>query len=255
MKLSLRHLVGSALLIVAVVISYDLVESLQGGPCPGEGTGWIVGNLIASAFVLYFFAGFRLVVARKYLVMAISTLWAWHLLVLSPFLANTCMGYRNLDTLRQVLGFGFREFVIASVLVATASSCALFLRYRTVDNSSMQDRRTFLRLAVAGAAVVSVVLVAGMYWIVPLLRDAYSTFGADLPVPTLVLIKTYQYWLILPCASVAGYLYVRWRDQYCERQLQIALNAAVGLIFLLNIASGTFIFSALAPLMTLCSCI
>jgi len=255
MKLSIRHFAWAPLLIAAVAISYGLVESFQGEPCPEERSGWMAGRLIAVAFALYFFAGYWFVVARRYVAMTILTLWAWHLLILSPFLATKCSEQRSLDQLRQVAGFGFWDFVIATALVAIASSFALFLRYRMVNGSPLPDRRTFLRISVAGATVVSVVLAAGVYWIVPLLREAYSTFGAALPAPTLVLLDTYQYWTVLPLACVVGFLYVRMRDQYSEGQLQIALNGAVGLIILLNVASSTFLFSALAPVKTMCGCV
>jgi hypothetical protein len=255
MKLSIRYFAWAPLLIVALVISYGLVESLQSEPCPEGYKAWIAIRLIAAAFALYFFAGYWLVVTRKYVTMTILTLWAWHLLILSPFLATECSEQRSLDQLRQAAGFGFWEFAIAMGLVATASSFALVLRYRTVNGLPAPDRRTFLRLSFAGATVVSIALAAGAYWIVPFLHETFARFGADLPAPTLLLLDTYQYWVILPLACAIGFLYIRKPDHPSEDKLQIALNGAVGLIILLNVASSAFVFSALAPIKTSCGCV
>jgi hypothetical protein len=51
---------------------------------------------------------------------------------------------------------------------------------------------------------------------------------------------------------VAGLLCVGLKDRYSERQLQFALTGAVALIVLLNVASSAFLFSALAPVKTMC---
>jgi hypothetical protein len=256
MKLSSRHFAGALLLIAALAISYGLVESLQRGPCPGEREGWIAGRVISAAFALYFFASAWMAVRCKYVGMAIVTLLAWHLLVLSLFLPSDFFSrYRGLDRFRQAVGFGFWEFVIATSLVAIASCFALFWRYRMVNGSPAAVRRRFLRLCVAGATVVSVALAAGAYWIVPHLGEVYSTFGVDLPAPTLLLRDMYRYWIALPLACVLGLLYVGIRDQYSERQLQIALNSAVGLVILLNLAASIFLFSMLAPFLRLGQCV
>jgi hypothetical protein len=54
---------------------------------------------------------------------------------------------------------------------------------------------------------------------------------------------------------VAGLLCVALKDRYSERQLQFALTGAVALIVLLNVASSAFLFSALAPVKTMCGCV
>ncbi len=251
LKPSIRHFAWAPLLMVAVAISYGLVESLQSEPCPEEHQAWIAIRLIAAAFSLYFFAGYWLAVARNYVTLTILTLWAWHLLILSPFMATECSEQRSLDQLRQAAGFGFWEFAIAIGLVATASSFALFLRYRTVNGSPAPNQRAFLRLSFVGATVVCVALAAGAYWMVPFL----ARLGADLPAPTLLLLDTYQYWVILPLVCVIGLLYFRNPDYPSDGNLHIALNVAVGLIILLNIASSAFVFSALAPVKTSCGCV
>ena len=255
MKLSIRHFAWAPMLLVAAAISYGLVESIHSEPCGEERHAWMAGRLIAATFVLYLFVGYWLAVTRKYLVMAIVTLWAWHLLTISPFLATKCSEQRSLDHLLQVVGFGLWEFVIAIALVATASSIALFMRYRTVNSLPAADRTIFLRLSVAGATVVFVALAAGVYWIGPRLREAYVQFGADLPAPSLVLLDTHQYWMVFPIACAIGFLYVQRKNQFSESQLQFALNAAIGLIILLNVASSIFLFSALAPVKTMCGCV
>lgn len=255
LKLSIRHLACAPLLILAVAISCGLAESLQSEPCPEKHEAWIAGRLIAVAFALYFFAGYWLAFARKYVPLAILTLWAWHLLILSPFFATECSEQRGLDQLREAAGFGFWEFAIVIGLVATASSFALFLRYRTVNGSSAPDQRTLLRLSFAGVTVIFVVLARGAYWIVPFLHETFARFGADLPAPTLLLLDTYQYWVILPIACVIGFLHVRRPDHPSEGNLQIALNVVVGLIILLNVASSAFVFSVLAPVKTSCGCV
>lgn len=255
MMLSTRHFAWAPLLIVALGVSYGLVESLQGTPCPQEHKAWVAFNAIAAAFALYFFVSYWLIVTRKYLEMTIVTLWAWHLLILSPFLTIKCSEQRSLDYLRQAVGFGFWEFVIAIALVATASSFALVLRYRAMNGSLAPARHTLLRLSFAGATVVSIALAAGAYWAGPRLREAYGRFGADLPAPSLVLLDTYQYLMVFPLVCVIGFFYVNTRVQYSERQLQIALNTAIGLVVLLNFASSIFVFSALAPVKTMCGCV
>ncbi len=255
MKISIRHVVWAPLLIVALALSYTVTESLQGEPCPEERTGWMVGNFIVATFALYFFVGYWIVVTRKYMVMAILTVWAWHLLVLSPFLATTCSEHKSLDKLREVVGFGLREFVIAIALVVIASSFALFFRYRKLNGLPAQSQRTFLRLFVASATAVSIALGAGAYWMVPRLRDAFVSFGADLPVPTLVLLDTYQYWMVFPIACVVGLIWVTAKRQYTDSELRIALNGALGLIILLNVLLSSLLFSAFAPVKTMCRCI
>ena len=250
-----RHLAAALLLIGVVAISYGLVESLRGEPCAGERTAWVAGRLIAAAFAVYLFAGAWMVAARRYVAMAILTLWAWHLLVLSPFLATSCSEQRNLDRLREVAGFGLPEFVIAAVLVASASSFALASRYPRANGSAVSHRRTLLRLAVAGATAVAVALAAGAYWTVPHLSEAYAMLGPDLPSPTLVLLDAHEYWALLPLACVTALLYVGLKERYSERQLQLAMNGTVGLIVLLNVASSLFLFSAFAPIKTMCGCV
>jgi len=255
MKLSIRHFTAAPLLILALAFSYFLVASLQYGPVSPVQDSWTEAKLVTMAFALYFFAGYWMVVARKYVAMAIISLWAWHLFVLTPYLAP-CEGYRNFERFRQTMGFGVREFAIAIALVAIASSVALYLRYRTLNGMPAPERRKRLRLCVAIAAVVSAPLAAAAYWIVPLLREAHFGLGADLPTPTLAavfavpygLFLPLAYWMALPLASVAGLLYVNIRSEYSEAQLRIALNGAVGLIILLNVVSSAFVVAALAPL-------
>jgi hypothetical protein len=254
-KILTRYLVWAPLLIVALAISYVLGESLQRGPCPGERTGWVAGNLVAAAFALYFLVGYWVVVTRKYLVMAILTVWAWHLLAVSPVLRSTCSEQKGLDRLHEALGFGFREFVIALALLATASSVALFLRYRKSTGSPARDPRTSLRLFVAGAAGASIALTVGVYWMVPLLRDAFANFGAELPQPTFLLVDTYQYWIVLLLACVAGVLYLAMKRQYTDGQLRIALNGALGLIILVNVLAGAVAFTTFLPVLQLCACV
>jgi hypothetical protein len=250
MRLSIRHCAAVLLVAGGLAVSYGLAESLQGEPC-GERAGWMAGNLIAAAFALYLFAGAWMVVARRYVAMAIATLPAWHLLVLSPFLATRCAERARLEQLGEAVGFGFRGFVVATALIALASALALVAR----DRVPAPDRRAFLRLAIAGATAVSVALVAAAHWIVPRLREAYAAFGADLPAPTLVLVNGYQYWTALPIACLAGLVYVAIGERHSERQLQMALAGTAGLIVLLNLASGALVFSALAPVKTMCGCV
>ena len=247
MKLSIRHFAAAPLLILALAISYFLVASLQVGPSIPVQDAWTADKLIITAFALYFFAAYWMVVARKYVVMAILSLWAWHLFILTVSLA-ICEGNRNFERFRQTTGFGVPEFEIAITLVAIASSVALYLRYRTVNALPAPDRRASLQFCAAVSTVVSAALAAGAYWMVAQLREL---FPLDLPTPTLVLLYTYQYWIVLPLACAAGLFYVNIRREYSERQMQIALTGAVAVIILLNMASSAFVVAALAPFRTL----
>ena len=83
----------------------------------------------------------------------------------------------------------------------------------------------------------------------------YARFGADLPAPTLILFDAYQYLAALPVLFVASLIFVAVRNQYNERQMNIALNGAVGLIIFFNLLFSAFVFSALAPIKTLCRCV
>ena len=251
MKVSTRHIVWAPLLIVAIAISYGLVESLRNEPCPSERVMWLVGNLIAVVYALYFFAGYWVIVTRRYVEMTILSGWAWHLLLLTPFLATACSESKSLDQLRQVLGVGLAELVIAIVLVALASSWAVFLRYRVSNRLPMEGRRRFLRLLIAGATAASIVLSAAALFATPLLRDAY---GPDLPMPTLVLFDAYRYLAVLPVPFIASLIFVAVRNLYDERQMNIALNGAVALIIFFNLLFSAFVFSALAPVKTMCRC-
>jgi hypothetical protein len=249
MKPSLRHFAAMPLLIGGLAVAYGLAESLQGEPCGGTGSN--AGRLIPAAFALYLFAGSWLVASGRYVAMAVATLFAWHLLVLSPFVGMGCAEHRRLDQLREATGFGLGEFAIATAAIVIASALVLDARYRV----PAPDRRTFLRLALAGATAASVALAAAAYWIVPRLRETYAALGGDLPAPTLALVNGYQYWAAVPLVCLAGLVYVAVGDRHSERQLHTALNGTVGLIVLLNLASGAFVFSALAPAKTMCGCV
>jgi hypothetical protein len=69
------------------------------------------------------------------------------------------------------------------------------------------------------------------------------------------LVNGYQYWTALPIACLAGLVYVAIGERHSERQLQMALAGTAGLIVLLNLASGALVFSALAPVKTMCGCV
>ena len=182
--------------------------------------------------------------------MAILTLWAWHVYVFVPLLAP-CEGSSAFDRFRRMMGFGAREFAIAVALVAIASSVTLYVRYRSEDGSQAPERRTRHRMCVALAAIVSAALVAGARWMVPLLIEAYSSLGADLPTLTLALFSTYEYWMVILLACLAGLIYAFVRSDYSERQLQIALNGVIGLVVALNLLSSALLFAAVGPLRTL----
>lgn len=246
MKLSVRRYVTGLLLLFALATSLILPAALQGDLSSSDWTGWIV---VTTMLALLFSVVYWMAVARMYAVISILTLWAWYLFLL--VILAPCEGSRNFDRFRQMIGFGVWEFTIAIALVAIASSVVLYLRFRTVNGSPAPDQRKCLRLCVAICTVVSAPLAAGAYWLVPLLRYAHFGFGADLPAPTLALVFSYQYLLALPLACVAALLFVNIRSEYSEARLRIALNGVVGLIVLLNLASGAFVYAVFAPLRTL----
>lgn len=251
----IRYILSAPLLLVALVIAYAVAVSLLREPCPTERSGWIAANLVGSAFALYFAALYFIVAGRQYMVAAMATLWAWHLLILWPFLATECNEAERLEALRLATGFGLFEFMAPIVLVALASSVALYFRYRRLDARNVVAARRFLQLLLAAVAAGSVVLSAAALLALPHLREGYSQLGADLPLATMALLGSYAYWIAFPVICIACLGLVLWRRAFVDRHIRIALAGGLLLLLTLNILLDAFAASALAPAKTLCSCL
>ena len=256
MKLPARLAAWSPLLLLACALAYGAVLSLQDEPCPEERAGRAAGTFIAAAFALYFFAGYWLGVTRRYLALAVASLFAWHLLVLTPFLTNTCSEGKRLAALRQVTGFGLHECAIALVIIATASAIALVIRYRKLGSSSPLAVRRFLLLLAAGATAVTTVLWLGALVLVPSLRVAYQgLLAADLPMPTMLLLDYYGFLAAVPLVCLAGLIHVAMRRDSGGGHAGLSLKPAMALLVFINFYAVVLVFAALAPVKTMCRCI
>lgn len=256
MPFSKRYLDWSPLLLIGLAISYSVIETLWTEPCLQEREGRTAGNLIATAFALYFFAGYGLGITRKYLLMSILTLWAWHLLALSQVLApGSCAQTANRDRLGELTGFGLGPAMTAVLLLGGATTIAMLLRYRRMDGWPVGLRRTGLAILVALAVLFLGLFTIAAFSLVPQFREVFRAFGADLPSPTLFVLEQYRYVAFAWILSLAALLYVTTRRTYSDRRLGILLNGAIAMLVLVNMVLSGSVFALYAPVLTMCRCV
>ncbi len=255
MKPPARLAAWSPLLLLACALAYGVFLSLQDEPCPEERAGRAAGTFIAAAFALYFFAAYWLGVTRRYLVLTVASLFAWHLLVLTPFLTNTCSEGKRLAALRQVTGFGLPECAIALVIIAIASSIALFIRYRRVEENSSLAVRRFLMMLAAGATALSTALWLGALAVVPRLGPAYGSLAADLPMQTMLLLDYYHFLAAIPLVCLAGLLRIAMRQDSGGGRGGRSLKVAMVLLVFVNVYAAVLVLAVLSPVKTMCRCI
>lgn len=256
MQLSRRHVIWAPLFVIGLALSYALFEDLRTEPCPQERAGRPAANLLTGAFALYFFAGYGLMVTRRHLVMAIVTLWAWQILVLSPVLAPSgCAEAASRDRLGQLTGFAFGSAVLAVVLLGAVTSVATHLRFRRIVRWSESQQRTALVSLAALAALCFGILATGAGVLVPRFRESFKDFGADLPLPTLLLLE-YGWLLWLAFAACVGLVaYAIARRERTGRQLEIELNLGLTMLGGANVALSASLLAAYLPVISMCRCL
>lgn len=255
MSLSKRHIAWAPLLIAGLALSYAIVERLEGEPCPGEHIERVVGLVITGAFALYFLLGYWLAVTRAHLALAIATFWAWQLLVISPVLAPACGGLTREGLWAKPVGLGFLGFVAGIVVLGIATSIAMYRRYRVMPGLGWEARRAFLLRLLAGTTLVAVLLTAGTYAVAPMFQEIYTSFGADLPAPTLALLAGYPFIALAALPFIAALLYAARRTRYSDSQLSAGLNGAIGLLIAVNVLMSTLMFTFFAPMLKMCGCV
>ena len=255
MPLTRRHVMGSPLLLAGLAFAWALAVSLQDPRCEAERAGWIANNLVLGTFVAYFGGTYFAVLARRYLAAGIATLWAWHLLMFWPSLDTHCEDAKRQALLRESLGFGLPELVIAVAIAGLLGSLALAWRYRHAEQRPLPDRaRSLLRVLVLLTGAAAVVWLA-LSFTGAMLRDAYGRLGSDLPEPTLLFLSAYPYSAVLPIACLAPVLVIRGAGTPDERRTRWGLDGAAALAVLLNVVLSAAAFAVLAPARSLCSCL
>lgn len=255
MSLSKRHIAWAPLLIIGFALLYAIVEGLQAEPCQGEHIEWAISLVITGAFAIYFLIGYWLAVSRNYLALAIATLWAWQLLVITPVLAPACGGLTRESLWFKPAGLAFLGIVASILVLGALTSIAMYRRYRIVPHLGLVARRAFFLRLLAGATLVAVLLTAGTYVGVPIIRDNFALFGADLPAPTLALFAGYSYAPLAALPFIAVLLYAANKTGYSDTQLNTFLNRAIGLLIAVNALTSALMFAFFAPMLKACTCV
>ena len=256
MQLSKRHLAWSPLLLIGLAISYYLIEELRTEPCPQEREGRTAASVITVTFALYFLAGYWIVVTRKYLLMAVLALWAWHLLALSPVLApNSCAQASARDRLGEISGFGFGAAMATVFVFGAVASAAMVLRYRKVDAWPLPRKRAALAVLLALASLSFGFLVIGAFALAPQFREVFAAFGADLPLPTLLLLEHDGFSPLAPLLCLVALAFFAAMREPSDRTLAIGLTGAIGLLVLANVTLSASVFALYAPVLKMCRCL
>lgn len=250
-----RLVAWSPFLLVALALIYGLGESVRGQPCARDYADWLARNAILAVFAFYFFFGYFLLVTRRYLGMGLISLWVGHLFAISPFLASVCSQSIARDRIGNALGFGFWAFASANAAIAAMTSVAWFLRSPASAPAPFKHRRAIFLGLVAAVTTISCCLGAAIYLATPGLEDALTRFGAELPPPTLVLFSVRPYWPIALTIWVAVLWLAALTSGHTGRAIRHTFDPSIILLLILNVLSGSLLFSIFAPALTTCACV
>ena len=241
-QLTRRHLEWAPLLLIGLAISYAVIDNLTTEPCPQERAGRPLRNLLTAVFALYFLAGYWLMVTRRNQAMAIATLWAWQLLVLSPVIAPAgCAEATSRDRLGEMTGLGIG--LVLPVVVVFAALTSLVM-----------PRRPLVPMA-ALATLCFALIAIGAWTFVPRLQDVLRNFGADLPTPTLALLEYHGYvWLaVVACALLLIRAVIEPRRTDREPRIESTLSFAA--LIGANMVLSAALLGAYLPVISMCRCV
>ena len=173
-------------------------------------------------------------------IIAIVALCAWQLLVLWPLVVPfSCADASARDRVGQMIGFNFGLAMMTVIILGVLTAIAIGRRHR-------------LAVLASFAALSFGILAAGALTFVPRLRDLFKAFGADLPMPTIVLLDYHGYLLAVFVACVGLLVHAIARRQRSERQMKIELYANLAMLILANLALSAMLTSAYLPALTMC---
>ncbi|MCP4698537.1 MAG: hypothetical protein GY862_17055 [Gammaproteobacteria bacterium] len=247
-----RYALWVPLLLTALALSYELANTWRYGPCSDDAAdyrAWLMSLWLLGIFIVYCFSGYALAVTRRYLPFSMTTLWAWHLLTLSPFLTELCAGGggNTQSYLRAGLGFCVPEWTAAIALAAAASSLALYRCYRRWNGPAA-------RAILGGMALLTTVLASGMYWLVPALVSVYGEMGAELPSFSQNLVRIHPYWNLLVLPHLAAFVYAVPRVRMPPVPHRVRHGAVILLVFL-NVLLGLLTLGIFLPGLKMCACV